>query len=146
MGKYDPLGEFLRAQNAARVPMTFKQIEDVIGVKLPPRAQHQRAWWSNNPSNNVMTKVWLAAGYETEQVDVAARKLVFRKIDGFSEGERAPLEPPEAQPENRHPLFGLFRGMIKIMPGTDLTEPACPEWADLAEEKARKWGREDSST
>jgi hypothetical protein len=143
MGKYDPLGEFLRAQGQEQVKMTFEEIEEVIGAKLPPKAQHQRAWWSNNPANNVMTKVWLDAGYETEQVDVAARKLVFRKRHGCSEEERPPLAPPHAQLENRHPLFGLFKGMIRIAPGVDLTEPACPEWADIAEAKAANWGKED---
>jgi hypothetical protein len=34
----------------------------------------------------------------------------------------------------RHPLFGWMKGMLLIAPGTDLTEPACPEWADIAEE------------
>src|SRR5438034_719397 len=59
MGKYEPLGQFLRKQRAAAVPLTFREIEKITGVKLPPKAQHHRAWWSNNPSNNVMTKVWL---------------------------------------------------------------------------------------
>ena len=27
-----------------------------------------------------------------------------------------------------------MKGTLTIAPGTDLTEPACPEWADLAEE------------
>jgi hypothetical protein len=31
-----------------------------------------------------MTKVWLEAGFETEQVDMAARKLVFRRVGGAS--------------------------------------------------------------
>jgi len=78
MPKYAPLGDFLRKQRSAQVPMTFAQIERVIGAKLPP-SQYQRAWWSNNPWNNVMTKVWLDAGFVTEQVDVEGRKLVFRR-------------------------------------------------------------------
>ena len=135
VGKYDPLGAFLRSQGSALVPMTFEEIEEVTGVKLPPKAQHHRAWWSNNASNNVMTKVWLDAGYETEQVDMTARKLVFRRIEGFAEGERAPLTPPEAQVENRHPLFGILKDVTILVPGVDLTEPACLEWSD----KALEW-------
>ena len=61
MGKYEPLGQFLRDQRTSEVPLTFREIEKITGVKLPPKAQHHRAWWSNNPNNNVMTKVWLAA-------------------------------------------------------------------------------------
>jgi hypothetical protein len=129
MGKYAPLGDFLRAKHAAFVPMTFSEIEDVTGVKLPPKAQFHRAWWSNNPSNNVMTKVWLEAGFETEQVDMAARKLVFRRVGGAS-------GPVPAAPENgankRHPLLGALKGLVQITPGTDLTKPADPNWGDGA--------------
>ena len=62
------------------MPLTFRDIEKITGVKLPPKAQHHRAWWSNNPDNNVMTKVWLEAGFESAQVDIEARKLVFRRV------------------------------------------------------------------
>src|SRR5215469_5809277 len=79
MTKYAPLGAYLRKQRGAQVRMTFGQIERIIGGKLPA-SQHQRAWWSNNPFNNVMTKVWLDAGFVTEQVDIEGRKLVFRRV------------------------------------------------------------------
>ena len=70
MGKYDPLGEFLTRRSAEMAPMTFAEIEQVLGRKLPPAAGKHAAFWSNNPSNNVMTKVWLDAGYRTEQLDL----------------------------------------------------------------------------
>jgi hypothetical protein len=28
----------------------------------------------------------------------------------------------------RHPLFGALKGLLIVMPGTDLTEPADPDW------------------
>jgi hypothetical protein len=90
-----------------------------------------------------MTKVWLDAGYETEQVDMGGRRLVFRRIEGFSEGERAPLTPPEAQPEKRHPLFGILKDVTILVPGVDLTEPADPEWGKRAEAWAESWGKDD---
>ena len=85
MGKYEPLGQFLRTQRTSEVPLTFREIERITGVKLPPKAQHHRAWWSNNPNNNVMTKVWLDAGFESAQVDMEGRKLVFRRVAKASE-------------------------------------------------------------
>jgi hypothetical protein len=138
MGKYEPLGQFLRRQRTSEVPLTFREIEKITGVKLPPKAQHHRAWWSNNPDNNVMTKVWLEAGFESAQVDMEGRKLVFRRVakapepmSGFAE----PAQKPYATKDGRHPAFGALKGMIKIAPGVDLTEPAFPEWADLLDEK-----------
>jgi hypothetical protein len=123
MSKYEPLGEYLKRQDKERVPMTFAEIERVTGVKLPASAMKHRPWWSNNPQNSVMTKVWLDAGYESEQVDMAKRKLVFRRVRAPKVGEGSEAKP-------FHPLFGHMKGLIRIMPGVDITRPADPEWAD----------------
>jgi hypothetical protein len=128
MGKYEPLGAFLRDQRAPEVALTFSQIERITGVKLPPKAQHHRAWWSNNPSNNVMTRVWLEAGYESARVDINARKLVFRRV-GKATGAAKPT--PEAKKGERHPLFGALKDVTYIPPGVDLTEPADPDWGKV---------------
>ena len=77
--RYAPLADYLRKSGRAEIPMTFDDIEEVIGSKLPPRASTHRAWFSNNPTSNPMTRAWLAAGYRSTDVDMAKRKLVFRK-------------------------------------------------------------------
>ena len=138
MGKYEPLGQFLRNQRTREVPLTFREIEKITGVKLPPKAQHHRAWWSNNPNNNVMTKVWLAAGFESAQVDMEGRKLVFRRVAKAAEptggfAEAAPK--PYATKDGRHPAWGALKDITFVPPGVDLTEPAFPEWADLLDKK-----------
>jgi hypothetical protein len=131
MGKYEPLSEFLRKQSNDEVRISFAQIERIIGAKLPPKAQLHRAWWSNNPTNNVMTKAWLDAGFKSSDVDLNRRTLVFQKIkaatppkDDAASG-RAAVSP-------RHPLFGAMKGTVWIAPGVDLTEPADPEWGRTA--------------
>jgi hypothetical protein len=132
MGKYEPLGDFLRKQRGNEVSLTFAEIERITGIKLPPKAQHHRAWWSNNPSNNVMTKVWLAAGYETKQVDISARRLTFRRIgeQGRAQGLSRSAATPETSRSGRHPMLGALKGLVQVMPGTDLTAPADPAWGD----------------
>jgi hypothetical protein len=60
--------------------MSFADIERIIGFKLPEKSQTHRAWWSNNPGNNVMTKIWIDSGFRTEQLDIEARRLVFRRV------------------------------------------------------------------
>src|SRR6202020_2300135 len=124
MGKYEPLGVFLRGQRTQEVPLTFTEIEKITGVKLPPKAQHHRAWWSNNASNNVMTKVWLDAGFESAQVDMSARKLVFRRVVKASGGFAEAAPKPYATKDGRHPARGALKGMVHIPPGVDLTETA----------------------
>lgn len=150
MGKYEALGPFLRGQRTPEVRVTFAEIEKVIGEKLPRSAYVHRPWWSNNPSNSAMTKVWLDAGFRTEQVDMAGQKLVFRQTGEPRFGENAApaylgpaqphsnVPPAEKQPR-RHPLFGRLKGTFTIDPEWDLTQPAMPEWADMIE---KKYGRE----
>ncbi len=125
MSKYSALGDYLKRQPRDAVPMTFGAIEKIIGAKLPASAHKHRPWWSNNPDNSVMTKVWLDAGFQSEQVDIAARKLVFRRV------RRLPSAAAQSEGEKPfHPAYGAMKGLIRIMPGTDLTQPADPEWAD----------------
>ena len=47
-----------------------------------------------------------------------------------------PEVPVQATDGTRHPLFGALKGSTFIPPGIDLTEPADPDWADIAEGKA----------
>jgi hypothetical protein len=138
MGKYEPLGAFLRGQRTQEVLLTFNEIEKITGAKLPPKAQHHRAWWSNNASNNVMTKVWLEAGYESARVDMTARKLVFRRVAKADEASGG-LAKPYATSDGHHPMRGALKDITFVPPGVDLTEPADPEWADLVD---RKYGPE----
>ena len=130
MTKYAPLEEYLRSSGRATVPMTFGEIENVIGSALPPKASNHRAWWSNNPANNVMTKAWLAAGYESARVDMRNRKLVFDKAS--AEGEPPPADRAVAPTDDRggsfSRIFGALKGTVTITPGTDLTAPIGEEW------------------
>ena len=133
MGKYEPLGKFLRQQGSELVVMKFEDIERIVGSKLPESSRQYRAWWSNNPNNNVMTKVWLNAGFQTEQVDIEGRRLVFRKMSPTKQNEAAPptpRPPPGETPPRHHPLLGALKGLLRVMPGTDLTKPADPSWGE----------------
>jgi len=137
MGKYDPLGEFLRGQTSDLVRVSFADVERIIGGKLPQNSQNYPAWWSNNPTNNVMTKVWLAAGFKTEQVDVEGRRLVFRRVrKGAAPAASAPgaAVPANSTPAARHPALGVLKGLVLILPGSDLAQPADPDWSRRGEE------------
>ncbi len=156
MNKYDRLGTFLRKQGRESVPMTFTEIEQVVGVKLPMSQKYQ-AWWSNSTSNNVMTQVWLDAGYRTEQIDVANRRLVFRRVaaaepNGATHATGMREEPsmfrnntdtnPTSAKLTRHPAIGALKGMFTIEPGYDIasSDPEeVAEWEDAVDRKADLW-------
>jgi hypothetical protein len=121
MSKYEQLGQYLSRQKRSHLSMTFGEIERIVGSNLPPSKKH-RAWWSNNPTNNVMTRQWLTAGYETESVDVVAERLVFKRvIDGNGDGDDFD--------DMQDPIFGCMKGTMTIPADLDLTAPADPEWA-----------------
>lgn len=141
MSKYAPLTAFLEGENADRISVTFDQIEKITGQSLPNSAQKYRAWWSNNPSNSVMTKAWLDAGYISKSVDLEKKKLDFCKVTSV----RKVLPPPSSAPASpradnspsglrRHPGFGSLKGTITIRMDFDLTAPADPDWAGANDE------------
>ena len=126
MSKYGALGDYLKRQHRDLVPMTFAEIEKVTRRKLPASARY-RAWWSNNDFNSVLTKVWRDAGFKSERVDMKKRKLIFRRVAGAKAGSETARAAGE---EPFHPAYGFMKGLVRIMPGTDLTQAADPEWAD----------------
>ena len=136
MPKYAPLADHLRGSGQEAVPMTFADIEQIIGAKLPQSAFTHRAWWSNNPTNNVMTRVWLESGYTTAEVDMAAHTLVFRKAaqygpaakSGGGELRDAVAGPAAAEAASFSLVFGALKGTVTIKEGTDLTAPVEANW------------------
>lgn len=162
MSKYSGLGRYLREQGREKIPLSFAEIERILGIGLPASAYRHRSWWSNNAENNVATGEWLNAGYQTEQVDIQNKRVVFRRKaplgiaepvatyartgNAMVDNEKLKKEPA-AQGQDplfgafkgavripHHPLFGAFKGTMRIPPGVDLTEPADPEWARIVEE------------
>lgn len=127
MSKYAALGAYLRGQSANEVSMTFAEIERITGTKLPASARF-RAWWSNNPLNSVLTKVWLDAGYRSARVDMAKRKLVFERMPrprGVSEDSKIfGPDKSESAKKGPHPMIGALKGTFTTEPGWDLTKPA----------------------
>ena len=137
MGRYEPLRAFLDAQAGDRIQLTFQEVENILSVALPASKRYP-AWWSNNPSNNPMTKVWLAAGFVTEQVDTAGERLVFRRAEadrpGLEEAAQpfrtTPVGSPGGSPQKGWlaELRAELAGTVTFAPGFDPTEPTGEIW------------------
>ena len=132
MSKYAALEVHLRETGQDSVTMTFAEIERVIGADLPPSAFKHRPWWSNNPSNSVITHSWLKAGYKTENVNMAGKTLDFIKTAQYPPAAETgshvlrDAAPPEAASFSL--VFGALKGTVTIKEGTDLTAPVEADW------------------
>ncbi len=115
MGKYEPLPQFLKSRSSNEVRLDFSDIESILGFSLPQSAYRYEAWWSNNPVGHSHAKSWLAAGWRTEAVDLAARKVTF--VHSQASRGRKKMNP-----------FGCMKGTVMVHDGTDLTMPSGDVW------------------
>ena len=118
MSKYEALPQFLGRTDSTVHRMRFREIESVLGFKLPESAYKYVAWWSNNATGHSHARAWLNFGWRTEAVDLAKRQVTFRRSQS--------LRPP-AEPQKRDP-WGCMAGTVTILPGTDLTAPTGDIW------------------
>ena len=82
MRKYDLLSRYLKNQTAALLILRFTEIETIIGAKLPPSARtHGEWWWSDTDagSTHVQCRAWVRNGYFTDNVNLDAEQVTFRK-------------------------------------------------------------------
>jgi DNA-binding XRE family transcriptional regulator len=78
--KYFPLYRHLRRQPGERVVMTFAAVERVLASRLPASARRSAAFWSNRARGGLQAEAWLEAGFESQEVDVRRRRVVFARL------------------------------------------------------------------
>jgi hypothetical protein len=136
MSKYRTLARFFEAQATDFLRMTFDEVEKEAGFKLPASARLHQAWWANDRARHVQAKAWLDAGFESEQVDMKAGMLVFKRMKaepalskpkhgGMSDPAREYRQADAAEKKpRRSPLFGALKGTFWIDPTWDVTKPS----------------------
>ena len=81
MGKYDPLRDYLKRQQADDFELTFAEIERKLGAMLPNSASRPQ-WWANvaDPGGtHVQREAWRAAGFEAFLV-AGKDRVRFRRV------------------------------------------------------------------
>ncbi len=128
--KYDPLKHYLQAADEAVIPLSFEQIEQILGSALPSSARRHAAWWSNNSTNHVNAQAWLAAGYRAERIDLTARRLCFRRAPDLARGveESATAIQDDRASDLLERIWARLGGTVKVAEGVDLTAPTGEVW------------------
>ncbi|MEU8242240.1 DUF262 domain-containing protein [Actinoplanes missouriensis] len=76
-GKYQPLTQWLVAQTADDLTVTFDDLEDVLGVPLAPSARKHSPYWYS-PANS-LAKAIAAGGFKASGVNLTEERLVLRR-------------------------------------------------------------------
>jgi hypothetical protein len=79
--KYQPLAEYLVSLDEDEIQLSFDDVEQVLGSKLPDVASNSNAFWANSKTDDshIWSHLWQAAGWETFNVNLTAKKLGFRR-------------------------------------------------------------------
>jgi hypothetical protein len=76
------LFEYLEKRYADTVVLTLQQVQDLLGVALPPAALTDPAWWSDTgtgASDTLWSDAWTLAN-RTAQPRLLAKTVVFERI------------------------------------------------------------------
>lgn len=80
--KYRLLADYLYNSNQDTIKLSFDEIENILGFKLPNSALVHRAFWANTTTHSIALS-WLNVGYETVEVDLNRKYIVFEKKRGY---------------------------------------------------------------
>ncbi|MEM3715565.1 MAG: hypothetical protein QW341_01165 [Candidatus Bathyarchaeia archaeon] len=76
--KYMELSIFLakKARFLSELTLSFSEIEEIIGDRLPDSAYEQKGWWSNL-RGRLPSEAWLTVGWMVKEVDLEKRVVSF---------------------------------------------------------------------
>jgi DNA-binding XRE family transcriptional regulator len=76
--KYHALYQRLQQSAQTEITLTFDEVASLVGG-LPPSAYKHAMWWGNRRSGSVQAQAWLDAGYHVVAVEIADRRVTWRK-------------------------------------------------------------------
>jgi hypothetical protein len=111
MAKYEKLTEWLRNPT---VVLTFNEIENIIGDKLPPAALKFRPWWGNEKGNESrQCSSWLEAGWEV--TGVCSGATVFMRPTSEENQKRRDYRRRVGRSTPHPKLFPLPRLIVTLI-------------------------------
>ena len=106
-GKYQGLYSHLSGLQSTEWRTSFSEVESILGFGLPASARRDNAWWANkdDDTRHIQCIAWIAAGWETADVDMNAETLLFRRGRNRKTSHRPsldeiwPVHPTKVWPE-----------------------------------------------
>ncbi len=137
MSKYDPLRVFLEQQNKPYIRLSFRDVERIVGSRLPRSAYTYRAWWANDRIHTQALNGWLAAGYRVGYVDLKREIVEFVK-------EGIPVEPRRGASTEVLSSSNLSKAVRGAKEFEELARRVMSEYFGVRLEKRRKpeWPKE----
>jgi len=80
--EYLPLHKYLDNRFADTVVLTFREIEDLLGARLPDLASRQNDWWANDAADSPASPQslsWTQAS-RTAEPNLRARSVRFERV------------------------------------------------------------------
>lgn len=78
-GKYQPLWAWLKSRPDDRVELTFTQIEDILGLPLPPSSRKHPSHWHSYKGSAVVRAIH-DAGWKAKDVNIPAETVVLERV------------------------------------------------------------------
>ena len=131
-GSYSLLAAHLKAiqPTVTSLPLTFQEIERILGKELPRSAFEYRAWWANDPTKP-QSAAWFDEGWRTASVNMIARRLTFVRTNErakqyikFFESLNARLEDVHGFPTSRIIPKGANWQVLAFLPWMERTQSA----------------------
>ena len=77
--RFEPLRDYLQAQEADELVLTFEQIEEILGFALPRAAYRAEWWFDDTPEHPKLQRQAVRdAGYEARRLS-EGNKVRFQK-------------------------------------------------------------------
>ncbi|MDT5025762.1 MAG: hypothetical protein QOE61_2188 [Micromonosporaceae bacterium] len=96
--RYARLTQFLVAQTADTIPLTFQQVEDIMEDPLPPAARTSIPFWSS--TNAALGRAIVAGGFKPTNVDLWNERVIFAR-DAQARRPRRPRQHPRRRSSGR---------------------------------------------
>lgn len=143
MVRWAPLTDNLRNADEERVELSYEQIEEILGGRLPASAtKHRSVFWTNSAGRSY-SKHWMDAGYQVALRGMPNDAIAFLRDRAL--GVEPPPSPPSPHRDSDMAADVLLVGCVKTKasearPARDLyTSPLFEKRRDYAESSGVPW-------